>query len=79
VGPRADLDAVVKRKILSPLPSLEPPIIQPVAQRYTTELNVLNYLLMRNASYRMRMGIQTRRWFIVKPASRFLNFNVMLR
>jgi hypothetical protein len=33
VGPRADLYAVV-RIILS---GLEPPIIQPVAQRYTTE------------------------------------------
>jgi hypothetical protein len=37
MGPRADLDAVVKRKISS----LEPPIIQPVSQRYTTELSRL--------------------------------------
>jgi hypothetical protein len=37
VGPRAVLDAVVKRKILSPRRELNPrtPIIQPVAQRYT--------------------------------------------
>jgi hypothetical protein len=43
VGPRAVLDAVVKRKI----PSLcresnrRTPIVQPVAQRYTTELSRL--------------------------------------
>jgi hypothetical protein len=38
VGPRAGLDAVVKRKIHSPLPGLEPPIIQPLAHRYATEV-----------------------------------------
>jgi hypothetical protein len=41
VGLRAGLDAVVKKKISRPLPGLEPPIIQPVAQRYTTELSRL--------------------------------------
>jgi hypothetical protein len=37
VGPRAVLDAVVKRKIPSPLRESNPraPIVQPVAQRYT--------------------------------------------
>jgi hypothetical protein len=37
VGPRAVLDAVVKRKIPSLLWDMNPriPIIQPVAQRYT--------------------------------------------
>jgi hypothetical protein len=35
------MDAVVKRKIPNPFPVLEPPIIQPVAQRYTTELSQL--------------------------------------
>jgi hypothetical protein len=37
VGPRAVLDAVVKRKIPSPRRESEPrtPIVQPVAQRYT--------------------------------------------
>jgi hypothetical protein len=39
VGPRASLDAVVKRKISQLLAGLEPPIIQPIAQRYTTELS----------------------------------------
>jgi hypothetical protein len=36
VGPRAVLDAVVKREIFSPLPESNPisPIVQPVAQRY---------------------------------------------
>jgi hypothetical protein len=38
VGPTAGLDAVVKRKIPSPL---EPPIIQLLAQRSTTELSRL--------------------------------------
>jgi hypothetical protein len=41
VDPRAILDAVVKGNIPSPLSGLEPPIIQPVAQRYTTELTRL--------------------------------------
>jgi hypothetical protein len=36
VGSRAVLDAVVKN--FQRLSGLEPPIIQPVAQRYTTEL-----------------------------------------
>jgi hypothetical protein len=37
VGPRAILDAVVKRKIPSPRRESNPktPIVQPVAQRYT--------------------------------------------
>jgi hypothetical protein len=37
VGPRAVLDAVVNRKILSPRRESNPiiPIVQPVAQRYT--------------------------------------------
>jgi hypothetical protein len=38
VAPRAGLDAVVKRKIPQHLPGLQPPVIQPVIQRYTTEL-----------------------------------------
>jgi hypothetical protein len=40
-GPRAGLDAVVKRKIPSPCRVSNPQIIQPVAQRYTTELSRL--------------------------------------
>jgi hypothetical protein len=44
MGPRAGLDAVVK--ISQPLPGLKPPIIQPVAQRYTTELSQL-FLLVK--------------------------------
>jgi hypothetical protein len=45
VGPRAGLDAVVKRKILSPCRQSNPPIIQPVTQRCTTELSRLLVLL----------------------------------
>jgi hypothetical protein len=42
VGPRAVLDAVVKRKIPSPRRESNPraPIVQPVAQRYTDAITV---------------------------------------
>jgi hypothetical protein len=43
VGPRAGLDAVVKRKIPSPSRNSTPPMIQSVAQRYTTELFQILY------------------------------------
>jgi hypothetical protein len=39
VGPRVGLDAVVKRKIPSHCRDSNSQIIQPVAQRYTTELS----------------------------------------
>jgi hypothetical protein len=41
VGPRAGLDAVVKRKISSPRRESNPrtPIVQPVAQRFTDWAN----------------------------------------
>jgi hypothetical protein len=38
VGTKAGLDAVMKRKIPSPCRDSNPPIIYPVAQRYTAEL-----------------------------------------
>jgi hypothetical protein len=41
VGLRAGLDAVMKRKIPNPYRDSNPPIIQPVAQRYTTETSQL--------------------------------------
>jgi hypothetical protein len=44
VGPRAVLGAMVKRKNFKPLLELEPPIIQPVAQRYTIELSRLSFI-----------------------------------
>jgi hypothetical protein len=44
VGPRAGLDVIVKRKICSPCRDSNPPNIQPVAQRYNTEL----YRLLNN-------------------------------
>jgi hypothetical protein len=44
VGPRGGLDAVMKRKILSPCRDSSPSIIQPVAQRYATELYRLTEL-----------------------------------
>jgi hypothetical protein len=42
VGPRAVLDAVVKRKISSPRRESNSgnPIVQPVAQRYTVEKEI---------------------------------------
>jgi hypothetical protein len=36
------MDAVVKRRIPNPPPGVEPRIIQPVAQCYTTELSRLH-------------------------------------
>jgi hypothetical protein len=48
MGPRASLDAVVKRKIPSSCWDSNPPIIQPVAQRYTAELSpLLTYLRIK--------------------------------
>jgi hypothetical protein len=41
VGPKAGLDAVVKRKIFRPCRDSNPPIIQLLAQRYTIELSLL--------------------------------------
>jgi hypothetical protein len=43
VGPRAGLDTVVKRKISSLYRDPNPPIIQPVAQRYTTDFESKNF------------------------------------
>jgi hypothetical protein len=40
VGPRAGLDTIVKEKFQT-LPGPEPLIVQPIAQRYTTELHRL--------------------------------------
>jgi hypothetical protein len=44
VGPRAILDAVVKRKIPSPRRESNPrtPIVQPVAQRYIYKVHKVN-------------------------------------
>jgi hypothetical protein len=39
------LDVVVKRKIPSPCPDFELPLIQPVTQRYTTELSRFLFLI----------------------------------
>jgi hypothetical protein len=58
VGPRAGLDAVVKRKIPSSRRDWNPPIIQPVAERYTTELSRLLFHLVGvklGLSYRMSL------------------------
>jgi hypothetical protein len=46
VGPKTVLDAMVKRKIPRPRRESNPrtPIVQPIAQRYTTELNFANSL-----------------------------------
>jgi hypothetical protein len=48
VGPRAALDAVVKRKITKPCRDSNPRTIQPVAQRYNTELSRLSAKLNVN-------------------------------
>jgi hypothetical protein len=60
VGPRAVLDAVVKRKIPSPRRESNPttPIVQPVAQRYTdwaiTYWIILKYILSKCTEARLR-------------------------
>jgi hypothetical protein len=46
MDPRAGMDALVRRKIPISLTGLEPPIINPVAQRYTTELTRLCIILI---------------------------------
>jgi hypothetical protein len=46
VGPRAGLDAVVRRKIPSPYQNSNPLIIQPIAQCYTTELSQLLIIIL---------------------------------
>jgi hypothetical protein len=46
VGSRAGLGTVVKRKIPSPCRDSNPPIIEPVAQRYTTELTRLPFIIL---------------------------------
>jgi hypothetical protein len=45
VGPRAGLDKVVKRKITSHCRDWNPPIVQPLAQRYMTELSRLLFMV----------------------------------
>jgi hypothetical protein len=49
VSPRAFLDVVVKRKISSPRreSNSKTPIVQPVAQRYTTLLNLTRSILLK--------------------------------
>jgi hypothetical protein len=58
VGSRAVLDAVVKRKNPQPLPGVEPPIIQPVAQRFTTQLTRLVFDAKISRKYNTR-GLNT--------------------
>jgi hypothetical protein len=50
VGPRAGLDEAVKRKTSQPLPGLEPPIIQPVAQSYTADVSRLKVIIYQPIS-----------------------------
>jgi hypothetical protein len=44
MGPRAGLD--VAKKNSQPLPGLEPPIRQPVAECYTTDLSLLIIIII---------------------------------
>jgi hypothetical protein len=52
VGPRAVLDAAVKRKIPSSLRESNPrtPIVQPVAQRYT-DIIIMTVIIMGLSPY----------------------------
>jgi hypothetical protein len=51
VGLRASLEAVVKRKIPSLCQNSNPSIMQPTAQRYTTELSRLQILIITNVKF----------------------------
>jgi hypothetical protein len=51
VGLGTGLDAVTNKNNSQPLPGLEPPIIQPIAQRYTTELSQLIFLTPTNNDF----------------------------
>jgi hypothetical protein len=59
-GPQSWSGCGGEEKNTQPLPGLEPPIIQPVAQRYTTELSRLSvhrnekYILLRTKFLYMR-------------------------
>jgi hypothetical protein len=57
LGPRAGLDTVVKRKTPQPQPGLKHTIIQPAAQRYTTELSRLLILKEISKKWNLRMWI----------------------
>jgi hypothetical protein len=48
VGPRAVLNAVVKRRIPSPLRESNPrtPVVQPVAQRYTDRAIIIIIIII---------------------------------
>jgi hypothetical protein len=62
VGPRAVLDAVVRRKIPSPHRESNPSIIQPVAQRYTTELSWLPYFCKIHSNISHLFTFRSSKW-----------------
>jgi hypothetical protein len=63
VDPRTGPDAVGVEKNSQPLPGLEHPIIQPVAQRYNTELYSIEYSILVVQFYRRRRTGKTSRRF----------------
>jgi hypothetical protein len=62
VGPRSRSRHGGEEKDSQPLPGLEPPIIQPIAQRCTTELSRLLPSLISSCYYL---------WFIISEVYRF--------
>jgi hypothetical protein len=67
VGPRVGLDAVVKRKFPAPA-GTQPPIIQPVAQRYIrTERQVSHYAFILFTLYRESVTRTTTTSFQRRP------------
>jgi hypothetical protein len=58
-GPQSQSERGSEEKNSQPLPALEPPIIQPVAQRYTTELSrflLLKWILQKYDIWRYGLG-----------------------
>jgi hypothetical protein len=53
-GPQSRYGCGGEEKNSQPLPGLEPPIIQPVAQRYTAELTELLALKFQQSEWRVR-------------------------
>jgi hypothetical protein len=51
VGPQSRSGRGGEEKNSHPLPGLEPPIIEPVAQRYTTELSRLTLCVSKNCNF----------------------------
>jgi hypothetical protein len=78
VGPKAVLEAVVKRKIPNPRRKLKPrtPIVQPVAQSYT-DWAIMALLMNREAQFRVALKryLNTHSFYSVEEFLTFKNYS----